>query len=234
VSKSLGRPISHATVCIDYTKPLDLRYTGKYIKRNYRETVNGWMHGEEWSNWEYKSGWWKFKKSKRYFVKYPAKLKIVPSNSTFAMGSKNYDVTDKVRTVLGDDVIKAILYVDRSRPIRFRRHGTSKPRSRSVPEMVRGWQSGIESARDKVGRDYYWVDYPCRLQISKRTPAPSSTPQTPSMSPIQEGTMGTMPGVPKVSADGKYLIITLPNKSTMKIPLPPSPPIPSVDSGQMY
>jgi hypothetical protein len=109
VSKSLGRPISHATVCIDYTKPLDLRYTGKYIKRNYRETVNGWMHGEEWSNWEYKSGWWKFKKSKRYFVKYPAKLKIVPSNNTFAMRSKNYDVTDKVRAVLGDDVIKAIL-----------------------------------------------------------------------------------------------------------------------------
>jgi len=247
VSNYLGKPISNAKVCIDYTKPLDLRYTGKKITRSPRESIKGWIHGEEWDNWAYKSGWWRFKKLKRYFVKYPAKLTITPSSRTFSYTPKTYDVTSKVRSVLGGDIIKATLYVDYSRPIRFIKYGTSKPRSRSMPDMVRGWQSGIEKSRDQIGSDYYWVDYPCRLQISKRTPAPSVTPQTPgitpapsvtpqtpSMSPIQGGMMGAMPGVPKVSADGKYLIITLPNKSTMKIPLPPSPPIPSVDSGQMY
>jgi hypothetical protein len=237
VSKYIGRPLSKAVVCIDYTRPLDIRYTGKYITRNYKEKVRGWIHGEEWSNQTQTTGWWKFKKKRRYIVKYPAKLKIEPSYRTFSLSSKTYNVTDKVRSVLGGDVIKATLYVDRSRPIKFRRYGSSKPRSRSIHEMVRGWQRGIESVRDKVGPDYYWVDYHCKLHVERRKPTPTPTPSptptpgptpTPSPTPGQGGTTQFMPGMPRVSEDGKYLIIPSPNGNDVKVPLPPSPPIPSV------
>jgi len=78
------------------------------------------------------------------------------------------DVTDKVKQVYPDvESAKLTIYAnDISKIIPVSVYNSTPP-PRTVEEMVKGWENGIELERMKIGNKYYYIEFPCKLDIKR-------------------------------------------------------------------
>jgi len=94
---------------------------------------------------------------------------------------KTYDRTNMVKRALNDKtIIKATVYIDYSTVLGSKYYGTRSPPIRSPAVVVKGWLEGWELSRQSIKKPhghhrnrrlYYWVKYPARLKVIRKTPS---------------------------------------------------------------
>ena len=94
------------------------------------------------------------------------------AQSNFKKWYNNYtitlDVSDKVRQVY-PDCEYAKLTIDASdvnKIIPVAEYNTNPP-PRDIKDMVKGWEQGVELERQKIGNKYYYIAFPCRLNMKR-------------------------------------------------------------------
>jgi len=79
------------------------------------------------------------------------------------------DVSDKVKQVY-HDCEYAKLTIDASdvnKIIPVAEYNTNPP-PRDIKDIVKGWEQGYELERQKIGNKYYYISFPCRLEIKRK------------------------------------------------------------------